>query len=305
MREDRLQWAWYKGLISGVDEYSRSPIELIHPGVWNLNEPGPDFKNAIIRIGTITWCGDVEIHVLASDWYKHKHHHDSNYDNVILHVVVENDYPLSFKEELIPTIVVDAFLISNLTSLNKKDSKNLTCRFDYFTFSKNYIYQFWRMRMERKHREYSYEKEITAFILKKSYTLNLRKRNARQRELSSFEASLRQLRNEINFQTTNPLGSELRILKNALSEKLTSFECNSILINGVIPSLWNPKHESELYAFANTIPAEKNKIIAEFNHILPLAKNAYETQALLEINHQLCRKNNCLSCEIGRKILGS
>ena len=33
------------------------------------------------------------------------------------------------------------------------------------------------------------------------------------------------------------------------------------------------------------------------------SKNAYETQALLEINRQLCSHNQCLRCELGRKML--
>ena len=32
-----------------------------------------------------------EIHVKASDWYKHKHHFNQSYDTVILHVVYEAD----------------------------------------------------------------------------------------------------------------------------------------------------------------------------------------------------------------------
>jgi hypothetical protein len=120
VREDGLQWAWSKGLISGVDAYSKHPIQVIHTGTWNRFAPGPDFRNACIRIGEITWYGDVEIHVKSSDWVKHKHQTDPKYRNVILHVVAENDQPLAFNEELIPTIVVETQIISNLTYWNKK-----------------------------------------------------------------------------------------------------------------------------------------------------------------------------------------
>src|SRR6186997_3226176 len=34
-----------------------------------------------------------ELQLLSSDWKKHNHHHDKNYDNVILHVVWEDDFP--------------------------------------------------------------------------------------------------------------------------------------------------------------------------------------------------------------------
>lgn len=65
-------------------------LEIIHPGLHNFNA-GPDFFNAKIKIGNTLWAGNVEIHIKASDWFKHNHHTDKAYDNVILHVVIEND----------------------------------------------------------------------------------------------------------------------------------------------------------------------------------------------------------------------
>lgn len=303
MREDGLQWAWHKRLISGIDVYSKRPIELIHTGIWNRVEPGPDFRNACIRIGTLTWHGDVEIHVKSSDWTKHKHQIDPAYNNVILHIVVENDQPLLLNGERVPTLVVDAHVISMLSYWTQKAVYQLPCRFEQYTFTHPFIHHFWRIRMARKHTEYSNEKEITAYILKQSPSLTLRKRNGRQRDLVALEMALTQLRNETNFHFNHGIVKELARIKEVLSKKLTAFESNSILINGVIPSLWKPQNEAELCAFTQTIPAEKNKIILQFQHILPAAKNAYETQALLEINRQLCSTNNCLTCEFGKKLL--
>ncbi len=64
---------------------------IIDPGIHNTHA-GPDFFNAKIRIGNQIWAGNVEIHTMASDWYKHGHHKDEAYNSVILHLVENNDW---------------------------------------------------------------------------------------------------------------------------------------------------------------------------------------------------------------------
>jgi hypothetical protein len=39
------------------------------------------------------WAGNIEVHILTSDWYVHKHQTDPSYKNIILHVVYQNDLP--------------------------------------------------------------------------------------------------------------------------------------------------------------------------------------------------------------------
>lgn len=65
-------------------------LKIIHQGFLNKNS-GPDFNNAKIQIGETGWAGNVEIHIKSSDWLKHNHQTDASYENVILHVVYEND----------------------------------------------------------------------------------------------------------------------------------------------------------------------------------------------------------------------
>jgi hypothetical protein len=62
------------------------PLEIIDPGIHN-SDAGPDFFNAKIKSGGQIWVGNIEIHTLSSDWYKHKHEKDKAYNSVILHVV--------------------------------------------------------------------------------------------------------------------------------------------------------------------------------------------------------------------------
>jgi hypothetical protein len=52
---------------------------------------GPDFSEAHIYIAHQLWVGSVEIHKQSSEWYDHQHHLDSAYNNVILHVVWEDN----------------------------------------------------------------------------------------------------------------------------------------------------------------------------------------------------------------------
>ena len=68
-------------------------LEIIDPGLPNRNA-GPDFFNAKIKLNGVLWVGNIEIHSNSSDWVKHKHHLDKNYDSVILHVATTIDSPV-------------------------------------------------------------------------------------------------------------------------------------------------------------------------------------------------------------------
>ncbi|QKG80648.1 DUF2851 family protein [Tenuifilum thalassicum] len=92
MEESLLHFIWrYQHFtLNGLKTHDGETIEIVDPGFHNTNS-GPDFTNAKIRIGNTIWAGNVEIHIKSSDWFRHNHHTDPAYNNVILHVVVEND----------------------------------------------------------------------------------------------------------------------------------------------------------------------------------------------------------------------
>jgi hypothetical protein len=91
MTEEFLQYIWKFRLYKpGICLFSGEAVEIIHPGEQNF-DAGPDFFNTRIRIGDTIWAGNTEIHIRASDWLRHNHQEDKNYNNVILHVVLEND----------------------------------------------------------------------------------------------------------------------------------------------------------------------------------------------------------------------
>lgn len=104
MPEILLHYIWQKRIWAGFPQYTTDgrPIEVVSTGQHNIHA-GPDFLNAHIRINGQDWIGNIEIHVHASDWYKHHHQTDPAYDNTILHIVSQSDQETHNSQgELIP-----------------------------------------------------------------------------------------------------------------------------------------------------------------------------------------------------------
>lgn len=78
---------------------------ILDTGYQN-NDAGPDFLTARIRIGDTEWAGNVEIHVHASEWDAHQHSRDKVYNNVILHVVYEDDKVIRREDGTFPETFV-------------------------------------------------------------------------------------------------------------------------------------------------------------------------------------------------------
>lgn len=81
-------------------------LEIIDPGLHN-HGAGPDFSGAKIRIDGQLWAGNVEIHLRATDWYRHHHDTDVAYDSVVLHVVGIKDCEVTATTgRVLPTFVL-------------------------------------------------------------------------------------------------------------------------------------------------------------------------------------------------------
>lgn len=90
-KEDFLHFIWkYRLIYPEYLWYRNRKVEILDPGIHN-HSSGPDFFNARVRIGPTLWVGNVEIHIRASDWYRHGHQDDPAYDSVILHAVYDTD----------------------------------------------------------------------------------------------------------------------------------------------------------------------------------------------------------------------
>ena len=92
MNERLLQYLWQFRYFNSSELMSvcGKNIQLIHQGTVNTNQ-GPDFSEGKVIIDGTLWIGSIELHLKTSDWNRHQHDTDSNYNNVILHVVWEHD----------------------------------------------------------------------------------------------------------------------------------------------------------------------------------------------------------------------
>jgi len=121
MTEDFLHYIWRCGLYYPLSLKTRDgfAIKVLSRGEINSNS-GPDFFNAMIRIDDTVFAGNVEIHVNSSDWYRHGHHTDRAYDNVILQLVLNRDAVVKRTNgEVIPTAEIrfDKRLHNNYSQL--------------------------------------------------------------------------------------------------------------------------------------------------------------------------------------------
>ncbi|HEY6956661.1 MAG TPA: DUF2851 family protein [Flavisolibacter sp.] len=92
--EKLLQYIWQLQYFnkSELRTTTGEELEIIFPGKLNTNQ-GPDFIQARIKIDNTILVGSIELHLKTSHWNDHGHSKDPNYNNVILHVVFEDDEP--------------------------------------------------------------------------------------------------------------------------------------------------------------------------------------------------------------------
>lgn len=140
--EDLLHYVWKHKIfpLTSLRTTDGRELEVIHPGLHNLRDAGPDFFNAKITIDGTLWAGNVEIHEKTSDWFHHGHQHDRAYDNIILHVVGKADmdlprpsdmiqHPTDREETLVPQLElpIPGYVRDNYLSLLMKDRQVPRC----------------------------------------------------------------------------------------------------------------------------------------------------------------------------------
>lgn len=113
--EEFLSYLWKNKLIKQPIYCTNGELIVIKKQGEKNHDAGPDFTNALIKIGKALWSGSVEIHIKSSDWFKHKHHFDKKYKSVILHAVYFDDLSTEKSKSLnIPTLILKNVFDKNL-----------------------------------------------------------------------------------------------------------------------------------------------------------------------------------------------
>ncbi|UQD54909.1 DUF2851 family protein [Flavobacterium sp. K5-23] len=210
----------------------------------------------------------------------------------------------SFEQENLEALL---FGNSGLLDLDKEDNYFKDLKFRYF-------YLLHKHKMEKKHFEplqfFKHRPDnfptirlsqlaglyhIQLNLFSKINTLNSVKSIY---ELFRVSASL-YWQNHYNFDKESP----------KKSKKLTKSFVDLIIINTIIPLQFayaksQGKDCSEnLILLLNEIAPEKNSIIDKFNSFNVKAKNAFDTQSLLQLKTEYCLKSKCLECGIGIELL--
>jgi len=125
IREKFIYEIWKsKDFIKTLRTPDGQDIEIIDSGENNKDFAGPDFFNSRIRIGSLTFNGDVEIDIRHSDWKSHGHNLDKKYNKVILHLVLSKEkfYPQVYTQDgrKINSVCISDFIAEDLQSSVRK-----------------------------------------------------------------------------------------------------------------------------------------------------------------------------------------
>jgi hypothetical protein len=118
--EKTVAFIWQHQLVSGLKTVDGGTIEVCYPG-RHASGGGCDFSDAVFYCGRRQVCGNVEVHVKSSYWYRHGHHKDPKYDKVSLHVVMWHDCSgptILHNGNSIPILALFSFLTAPLKEEN-------------------------------------------------------------------------------------------------------------------------------------------------------------------------------------------
>jgi hypothetical protein len=84
----------------------------------------------------------------------------------------------------------------------------------------------------------------------------------------------------------------------------------SLIINAIIPAMFyygktysKPGYSEKVIEWLEQLPPENNAIIRKWADVEIHAKNALESQALIQLKKLYCEKKKCLNCQLGKKLI--
>ncbi len=379
MNENYLHFLWKMKRLPfpKLSLSDKKEFTILDFGTHNEFESGPDFQEASIVYDDLKWFGSIEIHVNASDWYKHKHHLDKAYNNVILHVVFNNDKEIVQNGRIIPTIElkthIDSKHYEKFNQLNAL-SYDIPCKNSILEMPHKYRNNMKDRAIENRLNRKFLELENIPFIDDQHllYILFARSFGARvnQQPFESLATSFdihqflsfpKGLRTNILEQYAGfPINKDLNLFESQFyqwrlkglrpksfpkkrlqlfSEFMSEFDFNfpfwditpidlvdffssqnvlsnsksilqNILVNAIPLFLYRKAHLENDVCYINQaiellkyLPTESNYVTRKWSVIGIVPKNAFDSQAYLEIYKQFCVRKHCLNCTIGIKLL--
>lgn len=119
----RQLWKHQEFTTTSLTTIDGRPITILSRGTLNT-DAGPDFLDALVRIGNVTYRGDVELHQTLEEWKQHAHDRDSRYNRVILHVVFDGEmttFPsLTKSKRTVPVLLLTPYLTGSYRDIWQK-----------------------------------------------------------------------------------------------------------------------------------------------------------------------------------------
>jgi hypothetical protein len=83
-----------------------------------------------------------------------------------------------------------------------------------------------------------------------------------------------------------------------------------LIINTIAPFLFlygqqrgDEKYKEMGLRLLEEMASEKNAVIGRWNSMDILSKNAFDSQALLQLYNEYCSRKRCLECAVGNKLI--
>lgn len=172
MTEKLLQYIWQFQYFN-INDLQTEEGELLiieKQGLLNKNQ-GADFLDAIIKINNVKLVGNIELHVTSSDWLKHQHSKDKNYQNIILHVVWENDANILLHQTPIPTLALQnrvAKILLQQYQLLMNEKQTIACS-NCFPNLSPLVWEAWGERLVIERLQEKSEKILTLLTHNKNH----------------------------------------------------------------------------------------------------------------------------------------